>query len=261
MRALQIAATGMDAQQMRVEVISNNIANMSTTGYKSRRADFADLHYQQTTSPGALSSRTGTTLATGVQLGLGVRAASVSMLLEQGSIERTSQDFDFALEGKGFFQIELPSGDVAYTRDGSFKLDGQGTLVTSEGYPIADQITVPDDARRITANADGEIYAYFDGDPAGQLIGSLTIAGFANEKGLEAIGDNLFLETGASGAAVVGEPGQDGLARVRQGYLEQSTVDVVTEIAELIEAQRGYEMNSKVISASDQMLGATVQIR
>jgi len=261
MRALQIAATGMDAQQTRVEVISHNIANMSTTGYKARRADFADLHYQQTTSPGALSSRTGTTLATGVQLGLGVRAASVSILLEQGSIERTSQDFDFALEGNGFFQIELPSGDIAYTRDGSFKLSAEGTLVTSEGYPIADQITVPEDARRVTGNADGEIYAYFDGQTDGQLIGSLTIAGFINEKGLEAIGDNLFLETGASGAALVGEPGQDGLARVRQGYLEQSTVDVVTEIAELIEAQRGYEMNSKVISASDQMLGATVQIR
>jgi len=261
MRALQIAATGMDAQQTRVEVISHNIANMSTTGYKARRADFADLHYQQTSSPGTLSSRTGTTLPTGVQLGLGVRAASVSILLEQGSIERTSQDFDFALEGKGFFQVELPSGDVAYTRDGSFNLDAQGTLVTSDGFPIADQITVPEDARRVTANADGEIYAYFDGDPNGQLIGSLTIAGFINEKGLEAIGDNLFLETGASGAATVGEPGQDGLAKVRQGYLEQSTVDVVTEISELIEAQRGYEMNSKVISAADQMMGATVQIR
>ena len=261
MRALQIAATGMEAQQTRVEVISHNIANMSTTGYKARRADFADLHYQQTASPGALSSRTGTTLATGVQLGLGVRAASVSILLEQGSIEKTGQDFDFALEGKGFFQIEMPSGDVAYTRDGSFKLDGEGTMVTAEGYPLADQITVPQDARRVSANADGEIYAYFDGDPGGQLIGSLTIAGFANEKGLEAIGDNLFLESGASGAAVIGEPGQDGLASVRQGYLEQSTVDVVTEIAELIEAQRGYEMNSKVISASDQMLGSTVQIR
>ncbi len=261
MRALQIAATGMDAQQMRVEVISHNIANMSTTGYKARRVDFADLHYQQTASPGALSSRSGTTLPTGVQLGLGVRAASVSILLEQGSIERTSQDFDFALEGDGFFQIEMPSGDVAYTRDGSFKLDAEGTLVTAEGYPIADQITVPGDARRVTANADGEIYAYFDGDPAGQLIGSLTIAGFPNDKGLEAIGDNLFLETAASGNPTVGEPGEDGLARVRQGYLEASTVDVVTEISELIEAQRGYEMNSKVISASDQMLGATVQIR
>lgn len=134
-------------------------------------------------------------------------------------------------------------------------------MVTAEGYPLADQITVPQDARRVSANADGEIYAYFDGDPAGQLIGSLTIAGFANEKGLEAIGDNLFLESGASGAAIIGEPGQDGLAAVRQGYLEQSTVDVVTEIAELIEAQRGYEMNSKVISASDQIMGATVQIR
>ena len=261
MRALKIAATGMDAQQMRVEVISNNIANMSTTGYKARRADFADLHYQQVASPGSLSSRSGTTLATGVQLGLGVRAASVSMLLAQGSIERTSQDFDFALEGDGFFQIELPSGDIGYTRDGSFKLNGEGLLVTSEGYGVADQITVPEDARRISANADGEIYAYFDGQPNGQLIGSLTVAGFINEKGLEAIGENLFLETAASGAPTVGEPGQDGLARVRQGYLEQSTVDVVTEIAELIEAQRGYEMNSKVISAADQMLGATVQIR
>ncbi len=261
MRALKIAATGMDAQQMRVEVISNNIANMSTTGYKSRRADFADLHYQQTASPGALSSRTGTTLATGVQLGLGVRAASVSMLLEQGSIERTSQDFDFALEGNGFFQIELPSGETGYTRDGSFKLNGEGLLVTSEGFAIADQITVPEDARRISANADGEVYAYFDGEPGGRLIGSLTIAGFTNEKGLEAMGDNLFRETGASGPPLIGEPGRDGLARVRQGYLEQSTVDVVTEIADLIEAQRGYEMNSKVISAADQMLGATVQIR
>ena len=261
MRALSIAATGMDAQQMRVEVISHNIANMSTTGFKARRADFADLHYQQLQSPGALSSRTGTTLPTGVQLGLGVRAASISLLLEQGSLELTGQDFDFSLEGKGYFQVELPSGETAYTRDGSFKLNGEGLLVTAEGYAIADQITVPEDARRVSANPDGEIYAYFDGEPEGRLIGALTLAGFINEKGLEAIGDNLFRETAASGPATVGEPGQDGIGVVRQGYLEQSTVDVVTEISELIEAQRGYEMNSKVITAADQMLGATVQIR
>lgn len=261
MRALRIAATGMDAQQMRVEVISNNIANMSTTGYKARRADFADLHYQQVAAPGAISSRTGATLPTGVQLGLGVRAASVSMLVEQGSLELTEQDFDFAIEGRGYFQVELPSGDIAYTRDGSFKRNAEGLLVTSEGYPVADQITVPEDARRVSANNDGEIYAYFDGDPAGQLIGALTLAAFVNEKGLEAIGDNLFLESGASGAPTPGEPGINGLGVVRQGYLEQSSVDVVNEIADLIEAQRGYEMNSKIISAADQMLGATVQIR
>lgn len=261
MRALKIAATGMSAQQMRVETISNNLANMSTTGYNARRAEFADLHYQQMARAGAINASDGTVLPTGVQLGLGVRPAAVSMHLAQGSLSATGGDLDIAIDGMGYLELTLPSGQVAYTRDGALKRTGEGLIVTSDGHPVAPEIVIPADARNISINAEGEVYAYFDDATEGQLLGQFNLTGFANAKGLEAMGSNMFGETEASGPPLVTTPGQDGLGTLRQGYLEDSSVDAVREITELIEAQRGYEMNAKVISAADQMMGATTQIR
>jgi flagellar basal-body rod protein FlgG len=261
MKALQIAATGMAAQQMRVDVISNNLANMSTTGYNARRADFADLHYQQLARPGTITAEDGTMLPTGVQIGLGVRPSSVSVVLAQGSLTATEGDLDIAIEGQGYIEVTLPSGLSAYTRDGALKRSAEGLIVTSEGHEVAPGITIPDDARSIAINASGEVYAYFNDSVEPALLGQITLAGFANEKGLEATGSNLFLETAASGPATVATPGIDGLGTLRQGFLEESSVDSVREITELIKAQRGYELNAKVITAVDQMLGATTQVR
>lgn len=261
MRALKIAATGMSAQQMRVEVISNNLANMSTTGYNARRAEFADLHYQQLARAGTINAQDGTMLPTGVQLGLGVRPAAVTMKLAQGALSETGGDLDLAIEGKGYLEVTLPSGQPAYTRDGALKRNGEGMIVTSDGLPVSPEIVIPEDATSISVNPSGEVYAYFRDAVQAQLLGQLTMAGFTNPKGLEAIGSNLFTETEASGPAVQATAGEDGLGTLRQGYLEDSSVDPVYEITELIEAQRGYELNSKVISAADQMLGATTQVR
>ncbi|NDW54587.1 flagellar basal-body rod protein FlgG [Aliiroseovarius sp. PrR006] len=261
MRALNIAATGMLAQQMRVETISNNLANMSTTGYNTRRAEFADLHYQQATRAGTINAADGTVLPTGVQLGLGVRPTSVTMMVQQGTLAQTNGDLDLAIEGRGYLEVTLPSGASGYTRDGGLKLSGDGLIVTSDGYPVAPEITIPNDARQISINADGEVYAYFDNTIEPELMGAFTLASFTNDKGLEAIGSNLFRETPASGPAFVGTPGTDGRGTLRQGYLENSSVDAVREITELIAAQRGYELNSKVITAADQMLAATTQVR
>lgn len=261
MRALKIAATGMAAQQMRVEVISNNLANMSTTAYAPRRAEFADLHYQQLQRAGTVSASDGTVLPTGVQLGLGVRPSAISMLVQQGGLGATGGDLDLAVEGKGYFEISLPSGISAYTRDGALKRTGDGLIVTSDGFPVVPEITIPNDTRSISISATGEVFAYFNDQVAAQLLGQITLATFSNEKGLEAIGGNNFLETEASGPADTGVAGEQGRGTMRQGYLEDSSVDAVREITELIEAQRGYELNAKVISAADQMLGATTQIR
>ena len=243
MNALKIAATGMAAQQTRVEVISNNLANMNTTAYNARRAEFA------------------TELPTGVQLGMGVRTAAIAMNVMQGSLKETGGDLDLAIEGRGYIEVQLPSGASAYTRDGALKLSGDGQLVTSEGFPVIPDLTIPEDARAVTVNADGEVYAYFADQAEPQLLGQLSLATFVNEMGLEAIGGNMYLETSASGQPQIGAPGQDGRGTFRQGYLESSSVDAVREITELIEAQRGYELNAKVITAADQMLGATTQIR
>ena len=261
MRALKIAATGMAAQQMRVETISNNLANMNTTGYNTRRAEFADLHYQQVARPGAINATDGTVLPTGVQLGLGVRPAAITMNLQQGALAQSGGDLDVAIEGNGYLEITLPSGQAAYTRDGAFKRTGEGTIVTAAGVVVAPEITIPDDARSISINPDGEVYAYFTETAEAQLLGQFNLIGFSNPKGLEAIGGNNFLETEASGAPITSTPGQDGLGTLRQGYLEDSSVDPVREITDLIEAQRGYELNAKVITAVDQMMGATTQIR
>ncbi|SES41149.1 flagellar basal-body rod protein FlgG [Tranquillimonas rosea] len=261
MNALKIAATGMSAQQMRVETISNNLANMSTTGYNARRAEFADLHYQQIARPGTINAADGTQLPTGVQLGLGVRPASISVQVEQGSLRATGADLDVAIEGAGYLEVTLPDGRAAYTRDGALKRTGDGLIVTSDGNPVAPDITIPADARSVSVNAEGEVYAYFADQVQPQILGQFNLAGFTNQKGLEAIGSNLFVESPASGPPLVGIPGEDGLGTLRQGYLEDSSVDAVREVTELIEAQRGYELNAKVITASDQMLGATTQIR
>lgn len=261
MRALNIAATGMAAQNMRVEVISHNLANMSTTAYNARRAEFSDLHYQQIQRPGTINSADGAVLPAGVQLGLGVRAAAVSMQVAQGTVTETGGSLDLAIEGQGYLEVTLPSGEPAYTRDGALKRDGDGLIVTSDGYTVVPDITIPEDARQISINADGEVYAYFDGQTEAQLLGQFSLVSFSNEKGLEALGSNLYRETEASGQPNVGQPGEDGRGTFRQGYLESSSVDAVHEITGLIEAQRGYELNAKVITAADQMLAAMTQIR
>ncbi|WP_312525105.1 flagellar basal-body rod protein FlgG [Paracoccus sp. (in: a-proteobacteria)] len=261
MKALQIAATGMSAQQTRVDVISNNLANMSTTGYNPRRAEFADLYYQQAVRPGTLTSTEGTMVPAGVQIGLGVRPNAVSVMLQQGSLTQTNGDLDVAIDGNGYLEVTLPSGASAYTRDGSLKRSPDGQIVTSEGYPVVPGITLPADARSIAISANGEVFAYFDNQVEPENLGQFSLANFVNEKGLEAIGSNMFLESPASGPAQVAMPGQEGMGTLRAGYLEESSVDAVREMTELIKAQRGYELNSKVISAVDQMLGATVQVR
>jgi flagellar basal-body rod protein FlgG len=261
MRALEIAASGMSAQQTRVEVISNNLANMSTTGYSPRRAEFADLHYQQLVRPGTISAADGTVLPVGVQLGLGVRPTAVTVMIQQGALSATGNDLDLAIEGQGYLEVTLPDGRAAYTRDGALKLSPDGLIVTSDGFPVQPEITVPADARSVSINAEGEVYAYFSDRVEPEMLGQFTLSGFTNPKGLEAMGSNLYLETTASGPSLVATPGQDGLGTLRQGYLEDSAVDAVKEVTDLIEAQRGYELNSKVIQAADQMLGATAQIR
>lgn len=261
MNALQIAASGMSAQQMKVDVVANNLANMSTTGYNARRADFADLHYQQIARPGSVSAQDGSMLPTGVQMGMGVRPSSVSVILAQGSLSQTNGDLDVAIEGKGYLEVMLPSGASAYTRDGGLKRSADGQIVTSEGYAVAPDITIPSDAISVAINGSGEVYASFAGQIEAELLGQFNLVGFTNEKGLEAMGSNMFLESPASGAPTVSTPGIDGLGTLRQGYLEDSAVDAVREVSELIKAQRGYELNAKVITAADQMLSATTQVR
>ncbi|MEM8850962.1 MAG: flagellar hook-basal body complex protein, partial [Pseudomonadota bacterium] len=203
----------------------------------------------------------GAVVPAGVQIGLGVRPTAVAMEVAQGTLQATGGDLDIAIEGRGYLEITLPSGSAAYTRDGAMKRTGDGLLVTSDGHTIVPDITIPDDARSITINPEGEVYAYFIDQVEPEQIGQLTLVGFSNEKGLEALGSNLYAETGASGAPLVGFAGEDGLGFFRQGYLEDSSVDAVREITDLIEAQRGYEMNAKVITAADQMMSATTQIR
>jgi flagellar basal-body rod protein FlgG len=261
MKALQIAATGMAAQQMKVDVVSNNLANMSTTGYNPRRADFADLTYQQMSRPGSVSAADGSMLPTGIQIGLGVRPAAVSVVIGQGTLEATGADLDVAIDGNGYIEVQMPSGQTGYTRDGALKRSAEGLIVTSDGYPVAPGITIPSDARGLTISPSGEVWADFADRVDPELIGQLTISSFPNEKGLEAVGSNLFLESPASGAAFSGIPGVDGLGILRHGYLEGSSVDAVREVTELIKAQRGYELNAKVITAADQMLAATTQVR
>ena len=261
MKALQIAASGMAAQQMKVDVVSNNLANMSTTAYNARRADFADLHYQQLARPGTVTSSDGSILPTGIQIGLGVRPTAVSVIVAQGVLLQTGQELDVAIDGPGYIEVTLPSGTAAYTRDGALQRTGDGLIVTNDGFEVAPGITIPSDVRALTINANGEIWAYFQDQVAPQQISTLALTNFTNEKGLEAMGSDLYLETQASGPPLTGAAGVDGLGVLRQGYLEESSVDAVKEVTELIKAQRGYELNAKVITAVDQMLAATTQVR
>ena len=261
MQALRTAATGMSAQQLNVEVISNNIANMNTVGFKRQRAEFQDLLYQNVERMGAQSSSQGTVVPTGIQIGSGVKAGSVYRITEQGSPTATGNTFDLAIDGRGYFQILMPSGDMAYTRAGNFAVNGEGLLVTDDGYAVQPEISIPQDARDVIISPTGQVQILTDGDPAPQIVGQLELAQFFNEAGLEAIGDNLFLETAASGPANIGAPGDVGFGQLMQGYTEASNVDAVSEITALIVAQRAYEMNSKVISTADEMLAAAAQVK
>lgn len=261
MRALTTAATGMEAQQLNVEVISNNLANMNTTGFKRQRAEFQDLLYQNIQSVGADSSDAGTIVPTGVQVGLGVQTASIYRITDQGALSNTGNDFDLAIQGEGFFRIQLPSGDDAYTRAGSFAISPDGQIVTPDGYTVAPGIAIPQGARSIEINAQGQVQALIDGATAPQTVGQLELSTFFNNAGLEAIGDNLFLESAASGAATSGTPGSPGFGSIRQGFVETSNVNAVSEITSLIQAQRAYEMNARVITASDEMLAASANLR
>ncbi|MEX0815280.1 MAG: flagellar basal-body rod protein FlgG [Dongiaceae bacterium] len=261
MRSLSIAATGMLAQQLNVEVISNNIANMNTTGFKRRRAEFTDLLYQDLRRVGSTSSDAGTIVPAGVQIGIGVKPSAVYRITEQGNMLITDNPLDLAIQGRGYFEVELPSGDIGYTRSGALLRSADGTIVTADGYVVMPGITVPDDATSVTVNATGEVLVQISGTVAPQNIGQFELAVFANEGGLQAIGDNLLLETGASGPAIVATPGSAGFGTLQQGFLETSNVNVVSEITNLITAQRAYEMNSKVIQASDDMMGSLTQMR
>ena len=261
MRALRTAATGMAAQQLNVEVISNNIANMNTIGYKKQRAEFQDLLYQNIERAGAQSSDSGTIVPTGVQVGSGVKAGSVYRITTQGSATQTGNQFDVMIQGRGFLQVKMPSGETAYTRAGNLAVNDQGKLVTEDGYEVQPAITIPADATGVTISASGQVQVTQAGTAAPTTAGQLELASFFNEAGLEAIGGNLFLESGASGTATTGTPGAEGFGRLLQGYTEASNVDSVSEITALIVAQRAYEMNSKVITSADQMLAATSQMK
>jgi len=259
-RALSIAATGMLAQQTNVEVISNNIANMNTTAYTRRRTEFNDLLYQDLRRVGSTSSDAGTIVPAGVQLGLGVKTAAVYRITEQGSMLSTDNSLDVAIQGKGYFQIELPNGDTAYTRDGSFQLSPQGEVVTHDGFRVTGLNAIPPDAISISINAQGEMFYKQDGVIDPSSAGQFQLATFPNEAGLDAVGDNLFLITPASGQETVGIPGDPGFGTMLQGFLETSNVNVVSEITDLISAQRAYEMNSKVIQTSDEMAATVNQM-
>jgi len=261
MRSLSIAATGMMAQQRNVEVVSNNLANMNTTGYMRRRTEFHDLLYQNLRRVGSTSSDAGTVVPSGVQLGLGVKLAAVYRIHEQGNLTSTDNTFDMAVQGKGFFQVLMPNGDTAYTRDGTFQLNGDGLIVTHDGYQLQPGITVPANAIDVTINGSGEVQATIEGQVALQNVGQIQIASFANEAGLQAEGSNLYTESPASGNPVTGVPGSVGFGSILQGFLETSNVNAVEEISNLISAQRAYEMNSKVIQTSDQMMGTVANLR
>ncbi|RIY01897.1 flagellar basal-body rod protein FlgG [Aureimonas flava] len=253
MRALAIAATGMNAQQTNVEVIANNIANINTTGFKRSRAEFTDLLYQVERMQGVPARGGENVVPEGARIGLGVRTAAVRAVHIQGALEQTGNNLDLAINGQGWFQIEGPGGETLYTRDGAFNKNDTGQIVTLDGFTVDPGITVPENTTDLSINDSGEVYATVDGEA--QLIGQLTIVNFANEPGLAAEGGNLFRETAASGAPIAGVPGDPGFGIIKQGYLENSNVDPVKEISELISAQRAYEMNSKVIQAADEMSG------
>jgi flagellar basal-body rod protein FlgG len=261
MRALSIAASGMQAQQLNVDVISHNIANMNTTGYKRQRAEFQDMLYQNMERPGSTSSASGAIVPLGIQVGVGVRADAVGRVTEQGGISQTGNPYDLAVNGRGFLQVALPSGQTGYTRAGNLAVNADGAIVTADGYPLEPSITVPAEATAIQITRDGVIEVTLTGQSAPSQVGQIEIATFINPAGLEGIGDNLFLETPASGSPNVATPGSAGFGTLMQGFLELSNVNAVEEISALIVAQRAYEMNARVITAADEMLQSTTQLR
>jgi flagellar basal-body rod protein FlgG len=251
--ALWVAKTGLDAQATRMTVISNNLANVATTGFKRGRAAFEDLLYQTVRQAGGQTSQQ-TQSPTGLNLGTGVRVVATDRQFSQGNLQQTQNPLDMAVNGRGFFQVTLPDGTTAYTRDGSFQVDSQGQLVTSSGFAVQPGITIPEGAQSVTVGADGTVSVQLAGQAASQQVGSLTLADFVNPAGLQSQGENLYVETSASGTPQTGTPGLSGLGRVVQGSLESSNVNVVEELVNMIETQRAYEMNSKAISTTDQML-------
>jgi flagellar basal-body rod protein FlgG len=257
MRALNTAATGMMAMELNVQVISNNLANMTTTGYKRQRAEFQDLLYDHVSRIGTQTSSQGNILPVGIDLGSGVKAVGTPRLMTQGTLSQTSGTLDVAIRGDGFFKIQMPDGTYAYTRDGSFQMDAQGRIVTAQGNLVMPGVTIPQNSSGLTINSQGQVSVIPQGSTSATVLGQMTITRFINQAGLLPIGDNLYTETPASGTPQDGYANTDGAGDLLQGSLEQSNVDSVSEITNLIAAQRAYEMNSKVISAADQMLQTT----
>jgi flagellar basal-body rod protein FlgG len=261
MQALYTASTGMAAQETNVNVISNNIANMRTTGYKRQRAEFQDLLYQEYRRAGSTTSDTGTQLPVGIEVGSGVRISATTRDMSQGAVAASGKDLDMAVQGDGYFAVDLPSGQTGYTRDGSFERDGTGKLVTQDGYTVEPGITIPDNATSISISPDGIVSAVVGTDTAATQLGQIQLSRFVNKGGLESVGNNLFTATPSSGPAQVGTAGADGVGTIMQSYLEGSNVDAVTEISDLIAAQRAYEMNARVVTGADQMLQTTAQMQ
>jgi flagellar basal-body rod protein FlgG len=251
----------MAAQELNVQVISNNIANTRTTGYKRQKAQFQDLLYETLRRPGASTSDQNTMVPSGVQIGSGVKTTSTGRVMTQGSLTQTEKEYDIAVRGEGFFRIQMPDGRFGYTRDGSFELDGTGQLVTHDGYLVDPAIVVPQNAKSVSISASGQVEASIPGQTAPQAIGTMQLSRFINKAGLESIGDNLFVESPASGPAITGVPGSEGFGSLQQAFLEEANVNPVTEISSLIAAQRAYEMNARVITAADEMMQSTTQLR
>src|SRR3979490_3420358 len=260
MRALYTAATGMAAQELNVQVISNNIANLRTTGYKKQRAAFQDLIYDHVRRVGAQASDQGTILPVGIDIGGGVKTVGTPRLMTQGTLSPTGNDLDLAIRGEGFFKIRMPDGTLAYTRDGSFQMDAQGRVVSAQGNPVQPTITIPQNSSGLTINAQGQGTAALPGSTTPTTVGQIGLTRFINKAGLQPIGDNLFTGTPASGAPQDGIPNTDGFGDMQQSNLEQANVEVVTEISDLIAAQRAYEMNAKVVSAPAQMRQSTPRL-
>ena len=253
LRALYTAATGMQAQQVNIDTIANNIANVNTTGYKQGRAEFQDLLYQNIRSAGTASS-SSSTYPVGLQLGMGTRPVATAKIYSQGDFQQTGNPLDLVIQGQGFFQVRLPSGETGYTRDGTFHLNAQGALATADGNVLEPQITIPPGAQNIVIGPDGTVSVTVSGQSAAQQVGTMQLANFQNAGGLNPVGGNLFMATTASGDAITGAPGQTGMGTINQGFLEQSNVDIVKEMVNMIVAQRAYEVNSKAIKVADDML-------
>jgi len=259
-RALHTSASGMRAQQMNIDVISNNLSNVNTNGYKKSVMGFQDLLYQNIQHAGVTSAE-GTTLPVGLQIGLGTRPVSSNKLYSQGVLMQTENPLDLAIEGDGFFQVTMPDGSIAYTRDGSFKIDGEGNIVTSDGFKLEPSIAIPTDARSISVGMDGTITAFVGSATEPEEIGKITLARFANPAGLISVGKNLMKESPASGSPVVGNPGEEGMGSISSGFLEMSNVDVVKEMVDMIRAQRAYQINSRVIKGADEMMQTVADIK